>query len=139
VKRSPQEISLQLDALIAAIDELRKAGAPDEKIYPLYEIITDLCDTHDPEKRRRRPHGERYNLGVAAAAVTALRRGGGVDRAIAEVAKLRGLSCKELREARDRLHRGQADGTSAHAYKQWLKLFQTETKEDIVRQLRWLP
>ena len=68
-----------------------------------------------------------------AAAVTALAKEHGVERAIAVVATRNGLNRNDLKNFRTRLLRGRADGVLIHHHKEWSAKLKAKPTADMMQ------
>jgi hypothetical protein len=120
--------------LLNAIRELIIADIPPREIMPLVDMYAHLVKPTERRKLR-----VRYELAVLSAAVTVLKKNKPVDAAIAAVATPNGISRKDLKNFRDRLNRGLADGASVLVYKTALSRFEEMTGADIMALLDGRP
>ena len=110
-----QPILQQVFAVQATIEFLTESNFPSVLIKPLRNLVGDLLDLHRSKSRhgkpgaRPKPHNEATQATIAAAAVTALAKGRGVDAALKMVSKVAGLDVAWLREFRKNLQRGIGD------------------------------
>jgi hypothetical protein len=116
-------------AILIAIRTLAEAGAPSEDIFPLSDLLSDIGGRKGKKPRKSTL---RCKLAAFSAAVTALKKEQTVDAVIAEIATPHGMSRKELKNFRDRLNRGLADGGSVVCYKSFLSIFRKMSKAEIM-------
>jgi hypothetical protein len=102
-------------AVQATIEFLSESNFPSELIEPLRNLVGELIDLHRSNVRqgkpgaRPMPHNENVKAVIAAAAVTALKKGTGVDAALKTVSKAASLDVAWLRQFRKNLQRGIGD------------------------------
>jgi hypothetical protein len=128
-----EDIANRIYAIIKVVQD---RGHQDPESRILNEIFWDYLNEFGPERdgpgRKPRKLLEYVALLVCASAVTALKKEGGVDRAIREVAKAAGFSRKDVKNFRDSLHRGTAHPQCMGGYKKVVADCESMSKEEIL-------
>ena len=132
----------QLVQLIEAVKLLHQHNVPLNNVrlklqLSLLEFAADSVEALIPRSGKK-PRSWKYRcmLATFAAAVTALKKERGVDDAIVDVAIHHGVTRKELKNFRDRLNRGRADGLSRCIYKINLAHFAERSRAELFAILR---
>ena len=138
-----RRINAEVEALIAVTMFLRDMGMFDEFLQPLTSLAYRTLDLVHKELHgngpgpKRRPVIERLRLASSAAAVTDLvARNHSVGAATSKVSRAVGIDAKRLRNLRDNIGKGHADGLIKFLYDDRVAEFARLSSEaDLMREL----
>jgi hypothetical protein len=131
-----------LDVVSAFYGFLSDLGAPEEARWPVSHAINVLIDAvcaadhGNAPGPKPIPIQEIETLGVAAAAVTALRAcGWSVDNAVKTVSKEAKIDHRRLKNLRDNIHRGRANPLIFDTYHDWVGAFPAD-EDGVLTEMR---
>jgi hypothetical protein len=114
----------------------RETSSLIEILHDMFTEIAELAQERDGPGRKPRKPRVLVALAACAAAVRVLKKEGGVDTAIREVAKAAGFSPKEVKNFYDSLNRGTARPGCVEVYRERLADYESMSKARIISSVK---